>query len=149
MKAPISIRSFTRSGLDSATKGDVISFDWDGATEIKNIVMIDEATNTAALMFTNGEQVRLDNNGYDLADDVVIINIDSKNAAGVGGNAITTAAQTATSGVYYDNCWYHENADHEIDLLVIDVTEGKLSGAGTGWNTNAGGSQVPDISIYE
>ena len=145
-----SISVITRSGLDGASKGDVVSFDWDGATEIKNIDLISTAANTAALMFTNGEQVRLDNNGYDLADDVVIINIDSKNAAGVGGNAISTAAQTKVDGSYFDNCWYHENTDGEIDLLVIDVTDSKLSGVTTGWNDDTSTS-IPNtgLPIYQ
>ena len=149
-----SISVITRSGLDGASKGDVVSFDWDGATEIKNIDLISTAANTAALMFTNGEQVRLDNNGYDLADDVVIINIDSKNAAGVGGNAISTAAQTKKDGSYFDNCWYvlsdPTDPTSDIALLVIDVTDSKLSGVITGWDDDIGdGISDTGLPIYQ
>ena len=126
----------TRSNMSGIGKGDVVKFTWDGASEVK----IDSVIGTtAALLYSNGEQVRLDNNGYDLADDVTIINVDTKNVAGVGGNAITTAAQTATAGVYYDNCWYvYDAANQEITLLVIDVTNSKLDGTTDGWDATNG-----------
>ena len=130
-----------RSNSVGAGKGDVITFDWDGESVIKNI---EKVTGQAALVYSNGVQVRLNDTGYSLADDVVIINVSTKDAAGVGGNAISTAAQTKVPGVYFYNCWY-EITDNEITLLVIDVTDSKLSGVDTGWNNNSG-DIIPDIS---
>ena len=130
-----------RSNSVGAGKGDVITFDWDGESVIKNI---EKVTGQAALVYSNGVQVRLNDTGYSLADDVVIINVSTKDAAGVGGNAISTAAQTKVPGVYFYNCWY-EITDNEITLLVIDVTDSKLSGVDTGWN-NTSGDIIPDIS---
>ena len=137
------ISVITRSSLNGASKGDVISFDWDGATEIKNITKI-TATHTAALMYTNGEQVRLNGTGYDLADDVTIINVNTKDVEGVGGSAITTAAQSSTPNVYYYNCWY-QISDGEVSLLVIDVTNGYLNGAAymNGWNDSSDMVVIP------
>ena len=121
----------TRSDLiaDGIGKGDVVKFTWDGANEVKSVT---EITTQSALVYSNGEQVRLNGNGYDLADDVVILNVDTKNVAGVGGSAITTAAQTSTPGTYHYNCWYvYDAAGKEITLLVIDVANNKLDGVAT------------------
>ena len=128
-----SINVIVRSTLTSGiTKGAVITFDWDGENELKNVVAVDAATKTGALTFSNGKQVKIDTTGYDLADDVTIINVSTKDYAGVAGNAIATAAQTSTVGTYNKNCWYTTNGDGEIDLLVIDVTSNKLDNVGAG-----------------
>ena len=114
-----------RASSVGVSKGDVISFTWGDGNEIK---IDSEITGTDALVYSNGEQVRLGDTGYDLADDVTIINVNTKDVEGVGGNAITTAAQTSTPGEYYYNCWYKLSDDNtEIVLLVIDVTDGKLA----------------------
>ena len=116
-----------------ATKGSAIKFEWDGENVVKDVTPV---ANTGAVVYSNGTQVRLaDNltsNGYDLADDVVIINVSTKDKAGVAGNAITTAAQTSNSGVYHYNCWYvYDSTNKEIDVLIIDVTSNKLDGVAT------------------
>ena len=123
-----------RSSLVGVSKGSVITFDWDGDNELKNVSVLNTQ---AALIYSNGKQIRLNNNGYDLADDATIINVSTKDKAGVGGNAITTAAQTSTSGVYYFNCWYKLNGDGDIELLVVDVTSNKLDGTTNGFDTNS------------
>ena len=128
-----SVNVIVRSTLGAGvTKGAVITFDWDGENELKNVVAVDASAKTGALTFSNGKQVKIDTTGYDLADDVTIINVSTKDYAGVSGNAIATAAQTSTPGTYNKNCWYTTNGDGEIDLLVIDVTSNKLDNVGAG-----------------
>ena len=128
-----SINVIVRSELEEdVVKGAVITFDWDGENELKNVSAVSTATNTGALTFSNGKQVKIDTKGYDLADDVTIINVSTKDYAGVAGNAIATAAQTKTPGTYNKNCWFTQNGDEEIDLLVIDVTSNKLENIGAG-----------------
>ena len=118
-----------RSGMGGIGKGSAITFDWDGENELKNVTAL---STVAALTYSNGKQVKLDNNGYDLADDVTIVNVSTKDYAGVAGNAIATAAQSSVPGVYFNNCWYKLNGDGEVELLIIDVTSNKLVNNGAG-----------------
>ena len=111
-----------------ATKGGVISFDWDGDGVIKNVKSA--TSTTGAIEYSNGKQVKIDGTAYNLADDVVILNVDTAKNEGVAGSTIGIA-QKDTSGLYFDNAYYvYDATDKEIDLLVIDVINNKLSIAG-------------------
>ena len=124
----------------SVSKGDAITFDWDGETELKNVSKL---STVGALTYSNGKQVSINGSGYDLANDVTIINVSTKDTAGVSGNAIATAAQTSVEGVYYNNCWYKVNGDGDIELLIIDITSNRLTGTGDGqFDSNSGVSGV-------
>ena len=117
-----------------ATKGAVISFDRDGEGVIKNVSVISTAVTSdsgvAALTYTNGTQVKLNGKGYDLADDVVILNVKTVDEVGVPGKAILKAQQTSVANQYYENAIYKLNSDGEVSVLVIDV-DGKWKGANT------------------
>lgn len=109
-----------------AVKGGVISFDWDGEGVIKNV----EAVGTIGAITYAGSttQVGINDVGYDLADDVTILNVNTKDKVGVSGSAITEAQKDA-NGTYYMNVMYvYDAVDEEIDLLVIDVQNNKWDG---------------------
>ena len=116
----------------NAVKGEVISFDWDGESTIKNVAV---AGKYAAIEYTTGTQVKLNDLGvttadtYKLADDAVIININTTDKVGIPGNAVTEAQKDA-AGDYYVNAKYVLNSDGEIELLVIDVQDNKWDGKG-------------------
>ena len=118
-----------RTTLTGVGKGTAITFDWDGENELKNVTVL---STVGSLTYSNGKQVKINTTGYDLADDVTIINVSTKDNTGVAGSAIATAAQTSVPGVYYNNCWYKLNGDGEVELLIIDVTSNKLVGNGAG-----------------
>ncbi|NLF35191.1 MAG: hypothetical protein GX585_04420, partial [Clostridiales bacterium] len=119
-----SITVTEKTSSTNAVKGAVIKFDWDGDGVVKNVSVI---STKGALTYTNGNQVRIEasgtGTGYDLADDVVVLNVDSKKDAGVSGNAIIEAAKDA-EGNYINNVVFTTNSDGEIALLVIDVVNG-------------------------
>ena len=116
----------------NASKGDVISFDWDGESTIKNVAV---AGKYAAIEYTTGSQVKLNDKGvatadtYALADDAVILNVNTTDKTGIPGNAVTEA-QKDVNGDFYINAKYVLNADGEIELLVIDVQNNAWSGQG-------------------
>lgn len=112
--------------VTQATEGGVISFDWDGDGVIKNV----QAVGTAgAITYAGSSQVGIDNVGYKMADDIVILNVDTDAKSGVSGEAITEAKKD-TNGLYYNNAKYVLNSDDEIELLVIDVKNDQWIGAG-------------------
>ena len=114
----------------NASKGDVISFDWDGENVIKNVV---DAGKFAAIEYTTGSQVKLNDKGvaaadtYALADDAVILNVNTTDKTGIPGNAVTEA-QKDVNGDHYINAKYVLNSDGEIELLVIDVQDNWWNG---------------------
>ena len=130
--AETSVEVTEKVSSTNATKGAVISFDWDGDGVIKNVNVISASatSGTAALTYTNGTQVKLNGNGYDLADDVVILNVNTADKVGVPGSSILKAQQTSDVNQYYENVTYKLNSDNEVSVLVIDV-DGQWAGANT------------------
>lgn len=117
--------------VTSATKGAVIKFEWDGEGVIKNVVSA--GAQQGIIKYTNGTQVKIgtttnDDNGtgYDLTDDVKIINVDNANKTGIAGNIITEGAKDNNGNYQGPNAWYVLNSDGKIELLVIDTKNGKL-----------------------
>ena len=109
----------------NAAKNTVISFDWDGEGVVKNV---EKVSDFGAIQYSNGKQVKINGKGYDLADDVTILNVDTDKKEGVPGTAINEA-QKDSNGNYYCNAIYvYDAADDEIDLLVIDVKNNKWTG---------------------
>ena len=115
----------------AATKGAVIKFEWDGEGVVKNVVSA--GATSGIIKYTNGTQVKIGTStndevgtGYDLADDVKIINIDNANKSGIAGNIITEGAKDSSGNYVGDNAWYKLNGDGKIELLVIDTKNGKL-----------------------
>lgn len=125
------------------SKGSAISYDWNAENELTNVAPIGTV---GALTYANDGQVKIGTAGYELADDVTIINVSTKDQAKVEGNNIAYAAQTDVEGIYYNNCWYvYDSADKEIDLLIIDVTSNKLVGTGAGTVAVGSNLTVNDI----
>jgi len=112
-----------------ATKGSVIKFVWDDDGVVKDVSVVSE-NNKGAITANDGTNVKISGNAYVLADDVVILNVDTDKVKGVAGDAIAEAQQTDTSKVYYSNAIFQLNSDDEIELLVIDVVNG-MWGDGT------------------
>ena len=118
--------------ISNAVKGEVISFDWDGENTIKNVAV---AGKYAAIEYTTGTQVKLNEKGvstadtYKLADDAVILNVNTTDKTGIPGNAVTEAQKNA-SGKFYVNAKYVLNSDGEIELLVVAVQDNAWNGQG-------------------
>lgn len=123
-----SITVTEKTSASNAAKGAVISYDWDGADVIKNVEVI---ANRGALTYSNGAQVKISGIAYDLADNVVILNVDTDKKVGISGTAISKAQMTLVDDVYYQNVAYKLNSDGEIAALVVDVVNNEWIGAGT------------------
>ena len=123
------VRVTENKSATEASKGAVISFGWDGEGTIKDVKAIPAAANLGALTYTSGNQVSISGTGYDLADDVVILNVDTDAKAGVPGTAIAVAAKDA-SGLSYQNVLFQTDATNptKITLLVVDVVNGRWIG---------------------
>ena len=106
-----------------AAKGEVIKFTDAGEGIIQDVALVDGMT--GAITAVDGKNVKISGNAYVLADDAVILNVDTDKVAGVPGNEISVAQQTETSKVYYENAYFVLNDDGEIELLVVDVVNGK------------------------
>ena len=132
-ESSITVTEKTSSSV--ASKGAVISFDWDGEGVIKNVVTISDF---GALTYTNGAQVKINSTAYDLADDVVILNVDTDKKVGVSGTAISKAQMTQVKDVYYNNVAFKLNTDGEISVLVVDVVNNKWTGKGAYTNGISG-----------
>ena len=113
------------SSNSAVKKGAVVSFDWDGDNVVKNVTAVGDL---GAIEYSNGTQVKIDGTGYDLADDVTILNVNSDKQEGIPGSAITEA-QEDVGGWTYSNAYYQLNSDGEIELLVVDVQNNRWSGA--------------------
>ena len=126
-ESSVTVQEKVSATSTDAAKGKVISFDWDGEGVIKNV---QEVTAMGAITYAGGStQVGIDGVGYDLADDVTILNVNTEDKVGVSGNAISEAQKDA-DGTYYANVVYvYDTVDEEIDLLVIDVQNNKWDGS--------------------
>ena len=109
----------------NAAKNTVISFDWDGEGVVKNV---EKVSDFGAIQYSNGKQVKINGKGYDLADDVTILNVDTDKKEGVPGTAINEAQKDSDGNYYYNAIYVYDAADDEIDLLVIDVKNNKWTG---------------------
>ena len=137
-----SIEVTEKTTSPNAAKNTVISFDWDGEGVVKNV---EKVSDFGAIQYSNGKQVKINGKGYDLADDVTILNVDTDKKEGVPGTAINEAQKDSDGNYYYNAFYVYDAADDEIDLLVIDVKNNKWTGK-SGVVTEVKGTTATEIN---
>ena len=102
----------------------IISYDVVGEGIVKNVAVYTGMGATwgeDAITAFSSSSVELNGTTYALADDAVIFNVNDAQKTGVDGDALLTASEVASTGVYVKNARYVLNSNDEIVALVVDI----------------------------
>ena len=120
------------SASDLFDMRSIIAYDVVSGDEISNV---EEVGVRGAITANSSDRISIVDEGnvgtgseYELANDVLVVNINDENHRGEEGNAIQNARQIGSTGVYVPNTYYVVSGG-EVQALFVDTNKNELNGA--------------------
>ena len=110
------------------TARSIISYDNVGDGIIKNVTVYTQQE--GAITAYSSNSVEIDGVTYDITADSVILNVDDTTKSGIAGDALLTATEIGSNGIYVKNARYVVNANNEVKAIVVDINNEIVSASG-------------------